>query len=501
MKKSLVAVGVIVALGAVWTGASWYTGKQVEVRMDKLVKNTNEMLTDAFPNSGLVVQVKNFQRGIFSSDANFTLSTKNTEGSKTDDEIIFKSHIDHGPFPASALKGFSFIPALASAHTEIEQNDATKKLFEITDGKSLFNIDARIGYSGNISSDIEIIPVEHTDKDGVKVSFSGAQINTDVNRDLSVFSFTAKSDDLTVNIPSEKREITLKGVDFKADYSKGKFGVYLGDHNYTIGEIASRNAGQDDVLIKNIKMTAKRSENSQVVNANETYDIGALKLGNMDFGSGQLAFNANDLDGKSVHEFLQTTDTILAKSLFGNKLAQLPEDTMAELYSKLPLLLKGNPKFSITPFSWKNSQGESSIDFSIALQNIPEDLSSIIHMGTEEQIRTLLQSLSLNVNLSKPMLIEQITKTAEYSGEDKNNAEATAKMQVQFFGAQGAALNIVTNTDDAIDLHLHYADDKVKFNGKESSLHQFLLDNRLIDSYDGANEQSQHDETELPAAE
>ncbi|SUC40636.1 Bacterial protein of uncharacterised function (DUF945) [Proteus mirabilis] len=30
MKKSLVAVGVIVALGVVWTGASWYMGSKIE---------------------------------------------------------------------------------------------------------------------------------------------------------------------------------------------------------------------------------------------------------------------------------------------------------------------------------------------------------------------------------------------------------------------------------------------------------------------------------------
>jgi uncharacterized protein YdgA (DUF945 family) len=32
MKKSLVAAGVIVALGVVWTGGAWYTGKQLEGR-------------------------------------------------------------------------------------------------------------------------------------------------------------------------------------------------------------------------------------------------------------------------------------------------------------------------------------------------------------------------------------------------------------------------------------------------------------------------------------
>jgi uncharacterized protein YdgA (DUF945 family) len=30
MKKSLVAAGVIIALGVVWTGGAWYTGKQLE---------------------------------------------------------------------------------------------------------------------------------------------------------------------------------------------------------------------------------------------------------------------------------------------------------------------------------------------------------------------------------------------------------------------------------------------------------------------------------------
>ncbi len=37
MKKSLV----IVAARAAWTGASWFTGKLIEQRMDEVVNNTN----------------------------------------------------------------------------------------------------------------------------------------------------------------------------------------------------------------------------------------------------------------------------------------------------------------------------------------------------------------------------------------------------------------------------------------------------------------------------
>ena len=53
MKKSLVAVGVIVALGVVWTGASWYTGKQLESRIADMIANANSELKRAAPQGAL----------------------------------------------------------------------------------------------------------------------------------------------------------------------------------------------------------------------------------------------------------------------------------------------------------------------------------------------------------------------------------------------------------------------------------------------------------------
>ena len=37
MKKSLVAAGVVVALGIVWTGGAWYTGKKLETHLAEMV--------------------------------------------------------------------------------------------------------------------------------------------------------------------------------------------------------------------------------------------------------------------------------------------------------------------------------------------------------------------------------------------------------------------------------------------------------------------------------
>lgn len=51
MNKSLVAVGVIVALGVVWTGGAWYTGKKIETHLEDMVAQANAQLKLTAPES------------------------------------------------------------------------------------------------------------------------------------------------------------------------------------------------------------------------------------------------------------------------------------------------------------------------------------------------------------------------------------------------------------------------------------------------------------------
>ena len=67
MKKSLVAAGIIVALGVVWTGGAWFTGKQLEGRIADMVQQANAQLRSSAPESGLELSYQDYQRGLFSS--------------------------------------------------------------------------------------------------------------------------------------------------------------------------------------------------------------------------------------------------------------------------------------------------------------------------------------------------------------------------------------------------------------------------------------------------
>ncbi len=205
MKKSLIALSIIVVLGAAWTGASWYTGKLIEQRMSALVDNANSLLKSHLPKFRVKLGYENYQRGIFSSKIRYVLRadgsvTTDDAPLKPGDEVAFQEIIDHGPFPFAQLKKFNLLPSMASVHTELENTAATKGLFDITKGKSLFTAESRISYGGDTTSTIDVIPLDYQ-KDKSALKFGGATINADVSRDMKTITLEASSDSAVISGP------------------------------------------------------------------------------------------------------------------------------------------------------------------------------------------------------------------------------------------------------------------------------------------------------------
>lgn len=107
MKKSLVAVGVIVALGVVWTGGAWYTGKKLETHLEEMVAQANTQLKLTAPESNLEVSYQNYHRGVFSSQLQLVVKPvagKENPWIKSGQSVILNENIDHGPSLWLSLK-------------------------------------------------------------------------------------------------------------------------------------------------------------------------------------------------------------------------------------------------------------------------------------------------------------------------------------------------------------------------------------------------------------
>ncbi|HAL7299526.1 TPA: DUF945 family protein, partial [Escherichia coli] len=234
MNKSLVAVGVIVALGVVWTGGAWYTGKKIETHLEDMVAQANAQLKLTAPESNLEVSYQNYHRGVFSSQLQLLvkpIAGKENPWIKSGQSVIFNESVDHGPFPLAQLKKLNLIPSMASIQTTLVNNEVSKPLFDMAKGETPFEINSRIGYSGDSSSDISLKPLNYEQKDE-KVAFSGGEFQLNADRDGKAISLSGEAQSGridAVNEYNQKVQLTFNNLKTDGSSTLASFGERVGN--------------------------------------------------------------------------------------------------------------------------------------------------------------------------------------------------------------------------------------------------------------------------------
>ncbi|CFU88292.1 YdgA family protein [Yersinia pseudotuberculosis] len=473
MKKSLVAVSVIVVLGAAWTGASWYTGKLIEQRMTELVDNANGQIKTAFPNVGVKFAYKDYQRGLFSSKVRYILQSDNTfPGEKVlsdGDEIAFIEVIDHGPFPLAQLKKLNLIPSMASVHTELANTPVLKKLFDVTNGQSPFTADSRISYGGDTSFAITFIPINYK-QNSTNVKFSGATINADVSRDMHNVSMSGSSDSFIYskkNYLDQTEQVSVQGLTLKSDSKAGKFDISIGDQQIGVKQIDISHEGKNMATLLGFNLKTQLSETDKDLNGKLSYTLDALKIQDNNFGSAQLTIAFDRFNGEGLKQFISAYNKRVQLAESVDQLAsqqQMREVVMANL----PALLKGNPAVSIAPLSWKNTKGESTFTLNIELTDPTQAKST-----EKPLIAPAVKKLDANLSIPMAMATELVTQAARLQGYSEEEAKSSAQQQVQSLAAMGQMFRLTTTKDDVISSKLQFADNQVELNGQKMSPEEF----------------------------
>lgn len=81
---------------------------------------------------------------------------------------------------------------MASIQTTLVNNEVSKPLFDMAKGETPFEINSRIGYSGDSSSDISLKPLNYEQKDE-KVAFSGGEFQLNADRDGKAISLSGEA--------------------------------------------------------------------------------------------------------------------------------------------------------------------------------------------------------------------------------------------------------------------------------------------------------------------
>lgn len=483
MKKSLVAVGVIVALGVVWTGASWYTGKQLESRIAGMIANANSEIKRSAQQAGVELGYQDYQRGVFSS--HFQLVLKPVAGVenafiKQGQSVVFNEDVSHGPLPLAQLKKLNLIPSMASVRTTLVNNEVSKPLFDMTKGQSVFDAQTRVGYNGSTASAITFAALNY-EKADEKVAFSGGEFNLDADGKGDVITLKGDAQSglvSAVNEYGQKVQMTFNGLTSDGSSKLTEFNERVGAQKLSVEKFALAIEGKEMAVIDGLHLDAKSdvSKDSKKIDSEINYVMDALKVQNQNLGSGKLTVKIGGIDGQAWHQFSQQyntqTQALLADPALKDNPQLYQQRAMDILLTNIPLLLKGEPVITIAPLSWKNDKGESTFNMSLFLKNATAETGPAA--TPEQQLDRVVKSLESKLVIPMDMATELMTQIAKLEGYQDKQAEQLASQQVKGLAAMGQMFRITSMEDNNIVSSLQYANGQVSLNGQKMPLEEFV---------------------------
>lgn len=472
MKKGVKLLTAIVVLGAVYTGTSWYVGKEAQATIEQMVQRANDRLTAALgvnvPESGVKVAISEYKRHVFSSDVVYTLQMRDSQGAPV--EYLLSDHLQHGPFPLGALQSGYFAPLMALSHAQMIPSAATQKWFDSLQGQSPVVATTRVTFSGEGSSVWQLKPLD-VKEGGDSLKFSGGVINATLSNNF--------------------QDSVVKGAFEALEYASARsgdsvqiHGIVLGSTTNVAGEPSTVKsssqavaehftlASADSVPVQLSKVAINldsQQRNNQLEGALQ-YSLGSIRLGEADFGSLTAGFKGSNLDVQALTDLVVTYDRIKALHNLGpNDELELTPDEAVQLRNKLWAVLASQPTVSIDPFTWKNSKGESTLKLAVNLARPAGADASEAGLLLPQ----IVKRLELNLAIAKPMFIQTFSQFQGVPGGNGNTAMMGA-MVFDMYAARLGRAGLAVQTDDKLSTGIRYENDSVEVNGKAMSVPEFL---------------------------
>lgn len=475
MKKSAVALGVIVALGAVGVGGAWFTGEKAQTEYLRQIELANKQaqalgLSDSFK---VVYKNKQFDRGFFTSQVEDEVVISLPKEGKVF-TIPLSTKLYHGPFPLDQLTKFNFMPVMFSAQGVIGKNETTQPLFDLLKSDKPVQYQASTSYNLATKGKVELAGGELTDPEspGTKVTWSNINMGFDVNKDLAgKYDMTLNEVSSTV-LPEVMEEqdgedmpksitMKMKGMKVEGSYNPTKWAyIYTGKSTSLIDsfEMATLDhAGKESTVVqKGFKAKSDISLDGDFLNFKGENTVDSIVIDGKDFG--KLTYNSelNHIEANAANALVEALFTVF-KSVSDDENAN--EKMVSEILSLWVenhgmTIFNNQPQIKLNPVSISDEQGKVSLDLNVALAKDPK------------------------FDLMKGSLYKQFTDFAVHIHVDKATAEkimtqfapeedkALVKEKIEEQAKQAAAQNIVVNNDKNVRLTLVLEKGELKLNGQ-----------------------------------
>lgn len=484
MKKAGIAVGVVVAIGALSTVGAWYTGTRLPSVLGNAITEANEKSADALLGTGITskLELLSLDSHLFTSTAHYrlTLDMPASEGEARHLEVLLVDNIQHGPLPASRLKKLNLWPVLATSNYALEPNELTQKWFDAAKGEAPLFGQVSLGYDNSTSGTIELRPLDFSPAEGQQVKFSGLALDIDASAHAETVALTGGMDSLLLTGTDNNGEaikFELKDLTLASDQKLGSGEIYLGDSSVKLASAEFKIADKPPVLIKNIAQTGALEEAAGKLGGHVTYDIGQISFAGKDIAGVQMLWRIKDFDAAATQALIELYKDKLAPiqqaSALGQQAPQMafsPAEE-AQLKSDIGQLLAAKPHIALERFSIKTATGEAM--FSLAMDfNKPESFE----LPPPELAKQLIGQLDAKLSVDKAVIGDGVRVQAAISGEtDQKAIDDQAAMFTEMGSGMALSTEMVVLKGEKLESNLHYANNEVVFNDQKMSVEEFVM--------------------------
>ena len=471
MKKTGIAIAVVLATAAASTGGAWYTGTQLENVLNESIERGNEQIAKQLPGSGVKVELASLERGLFTSQARYRLHLGEFASDLPGSELVIVDQIEHGPFPLSRLKSLQLLPVMAYSTSRLEQNELVAPLFKLAGEQDPILVSSAIGYDRSASGEYRVAPLT-VSEEGVDLSFSGLNGEFDTTEDASELKLSGHADSLVMNFNgAQNGSLKLSGMHLESDRSQGAAGLYLGDGSFRLDSLEVSGDELKPVRLSNMVQTDSMQQDGDKLSGQLSYEIGEVSYDGQVLGSSRMDWSLSDFDGAAMKSLtdLYNAYALRMQASGASEVLEPSVEEQAQLLVAVQALLAGKPKIALDNFSIKTANGESRFSLKLAL-----DKPQSLELPPEQLVQQLISRLDARLELAKPMISDIVGyKTLFEPQADPQQVAMEAKMMAEMAGEMANAMQLGKLEGDTIVSSLSYADGNIDFNGQVMPAEQF----------------------------
>lgn len=469
MRKWVAAGCTVLALGVIWTGTAWYTGRQLETGMAQLAESAAEQarLIGAKLGETLSFEQLSYERGVFTSRGRYRLkatpSPKDGPGAAGRDfEVVVR--LDHGPFPLYRLARGQLFPAMVAARADLAQTPSVETWFMAAGGAVPMTAEAVAGYGRDIRATLELAPVERA-RDESRFSFSGLKLEADVaagGRHAAVDIRADRADlfePYTEDGQRHTRRLAMRDLAIRYDASRAADEAGTAATRANLKQWTIEIDGEP-VTLRDVAVTADARGAESAMNAKLAVQVAGIDTRAGQAANLRLAAEARNFDIVSFRAFQASVEATRGNASLGDKMVGV---------GHLMKFLLAQPGFSLSPLQVDTANGSATLRLDLDLS-----APTLWNHSPGAVVKETVRKLDARMSVPVVSLADLIAVRMQAEGMPEAAAREAAgrradEMRDRFLRGQWGRLE-----DGKLVASLNYEGGQVDLNGERMPVESFL---------------------------